>query len=156
MPLGGFPERPRKRFSRFLRRRRSRFVPPDARAAPGLTPSAVQHLWRSYGANWQRVAALAAEEPSLAEPIVGGLDAIKAEIVFAVRHEMARTLGDILARRTHVALLTRDQARSAVPTVAALMARELGWDEAEMARQIQQYDEDIQQFSIIPLQQDLH
>ncbi len=155
VPLGGFPERPRRRFSRFLRRRRTRVAPPDDSAAPWLTPAAVQHLWRSYGANWQAVAALAADEPALAEPIIAGLDAVKAEIVFAVRHEMARTLGDVLARRTHVALLARDQARSVVPTVAALMARELGWDEAEVARQIQQYEEYIQQFSVVPLQQDL-
>ncbi len=76
---------------------------------------------------------------------------MKAEVVFAVRHEMARTLGDVLARRTHVALLDRDQARSAVPAVAALMARELGWDNEETARQIARYDEHIEQFSVAPL-----
>lgn len=151
VPLGGFPERPRRRFSQFIRRRKSRVHPPNAAAVSWLKPTTVQHLWRSYGANWHAVAALAAEDPSLAEPIIEGQDAVKAEVVFAVRHEMARTLGDVLARRTHVALLDRDQARSAVPAVAALMARELAWDEAEIARQIARYEEHIEQFSVVPL-----
>lgn len=149
--LGGFAERPRRRFGRFIRRRRSRQRPPDNSTVPGLKPETVQRLWRSYGANWQAVASLALQDPMLAEPIVPGQDAIMAEVVFAVRHEMARSLCDVLARRTHIALLDRDQARSAVPAVAALMAHELGWDDAETARQIALYDKQIEQFSVAPL-----
>jgi len=151
VPLGGFAERPRRRFSRFIRRRRTRARPPEGATAPWLTAETVQHLWRAYGANWEAVANLAAQSPELAEPIVEGQDAVKAEIVFATRHEMARTLCDVLARRTHVALLDRHQARSAVPAVAALMARELGWDEGETERQIALYDQQIEQFSVAPL-----
>jgi len=153
VPLGGFPERPRRRFSRFIRRRKAHQQPPDGAVAPWLKPASVQQLWRSYGANWQFVADLAAKEPLLAEPIVAGQDAVKAEVIFAVRHEMARSLCDVLARRTHVALLDPDQARSAAPAVAALMARELSWDDTETARQIQLYDRQIEQFSLAPLRQ---
>lgn len=153
VPLGGFAERPRRRFSRFIRRRKARVRPPDSAAAPWLTAATIQRLWRAYGANWQTVADLATRDPRLAEPIVEGQDVVKAEIVFAARHEMARTLADVLARRTHVALLDRDQARSAVPAVAGLMAGELGWDEIETARQIALYDQQIEQFSLAPLRQ---
>ncbi|MGH2461107.1 MAG: glycerol-3-phosphate dehydrogenase/oxidase [Chloroflexota bacterium] len=149
--LGGFAERPRRRFSRFIRRRRARVRPPEGASASWLTPESVQRLWRSYGANWETVANLAAQSPELAEPIVAGQAAVKAEVIFATRHEMARTLCDVLARRTHVALLDPDQARSAAPAVAALMARELGWDDAETARQIALYDQQIEQFSVAPL-----
>lgn len=153
VPLGGFPERPRRRLSRFIRRRRSQQQAPAATLAPWLTPATVQRLWRSYGANWQVVAALARQEPALAEPIVAGQDAIKAEVVFAARHEMACSLIDVLARRTHVALLDPDQARGAVPAVAALMARELGWNNSDIERQITLYDQQIAQFSVAPLRE---
>ncbi len=151
VPLGGFAERPRRRFSRFIRRRKTRVRPPVGASAAWLSPETVQRLWRSYGANWEAIANLAAQDRTLAEPIVAGQDAIKAEVVFATRHEMARTLCDVLARRTHVALLAPDQARAAVADVATLMAHELGWDETETRRQIALYDQEIEQFSVEPL-----
>jgi glycerol-3-phosphate dehydrogenase len=51
-------------------------------------------------------------------------------VVWAVRHEMARTVEDVLARRTRTLLLGARSSIEAAPKVAGLMARELGKDEA--------------------------
>jgi glycerol-3-phosphate dehydrogenase len=151
--LGGFPERARRRFLRFgrlIRRRRS-LGPPGAGDSTVVPLETARRLWRSYGANWRAIVELIAADPSLGEPVVPGVDVRRAEVIFAVRHEMARTLLDALARRTHVALLDRDQARAAAPGVAALMGAELGWDAEERAGQVARYLDDVEQFSVAPL-----
>jgi glycerol-3-phosphate dehydrogenase len=152
--IGGFPELQRRRLGRLgrlgrllrLRRRRSR-VTLD-RKPTTLAPDVARRLYRIYGANWEAIASLVTDEPSLGDPVILGIDVLRAEIVFAARHEMARTLLDVLARRTHVAMLDRDQARSAARDVAQLMARELGWDDAEIARQIETFQRDVGQYSV--------
>jgi glycerol-3-phosphate dehydrogenase len=152
--IGGFPELQRRRLGRLgrlgrllrLRRRRSRVT--SDRKPTTLAPDVARRLYRIYGANWEAIAGLVADEPSLGDPVILGIDVLRAEIVFAARHEMARTLLDVLARRTHVAMLDRDQARSAARDVAQLMARELGWDDAEIARQIQAFQRDVGQYSV--------
>ena len=53
------------------------------------------------------VEALVAADPSLGEPLVPGLPYLRAEAVYAVRHEMATTLDDVLLRRTRAHLLDR-------------------------------------------------
>jgi glycerol-3-phosphate dehydrogenase len=52
---------------------------------------------------------------------------------------MARTLDDVLSRRTRARLLARDDSAGAADDVAALVGRELGWDDAERARQVKEY-----------------
>lgn len=154
VPLGGLPARTHQRFPSFrrlIRWRRHGNGQPDASRAPWLPSATVHRLWRSFGANWEVVAALARDDPALTAPVIAGQDVRKAEILFAVRHEMAQTLCDVLARRTHVALLDRDQARSVAPAVAGLVALELGWDDAEVKRQLERYDQEIEQFSPRPL-----
>ena len=150
--IGGFPERTGRRFariSRFIRRRRNRGAPTTSTSV--LDAAAARHLWQSYGANWTVVSDLIATDPSLGQPVVPGVDVICAEIVFAARYEMARTLLDALARRTHTAQLDRDQARSVAPAVAALMGGELGWSEEAQREQVASYLEHVEQFSIDPL-----
>ena len=51
-----------------------------------------------------------------------------AEVVWAARHEMARTVEDVLARRTRALFLNARAAEAMAPAVARLMAGELGWD----------------------------
>ena len=68
-----------------------------------------------------------------------GLAYSKAEVVYAVRAEMARTVDDVLSRRTRARLLARDASAAAAPEVAALMAAELGWGDAERERQVERY-----------------
>ena len=62
---------------------------------------------------------------------------MRAEAVYAARYEMAQNVEDILARRTRALLLARDECAAAADEVAALLAPELGWDQAESARQAQ-------------------
>ena len=83
--------------------------------------------------------AIARERGELAQPIVAGLPDLLAEVVYAARHEQARTLGDVLLRRTRLGLLAgRDILAGGEPAgrVAAALAPELGWDEAAVAEQI--------------------
>jgi glycerol-3-phosphate dehydrogenase len=77
------------------------------------------------------VGALVAADPSLGEPLVAGLPYLRAEVVHAVRHEMARTLGDVLDRRLRARILDRDGAAAAAAEVAALVGPELGWARPE-------------------------
>ncbi len=91
---------------------------------------------RAYGTEGEAVALMAASDPELALPLVAGLPYVRAEAVHAVRHEMARTLDDVLSRRTRARLLGRDDTSRAADDVAALIAPELGWTEAERQRQV--------------------
>jgi glycerol-3-phosphate dehydrogenase len=78
-------------------------------------------------------------DPTLRQPLVPGLPYLRAEAVHAVRREMARTIDDVLARRTRARLLARDASAAAADDVAALIGPDLGWDEAEQQRQAALY-----------------
>jgi glycerol-3-phosphate dehydrogenase len=84
---------------------------------------------RVYGADAAAIQELAEAEPALAEKLHPELPYIAAEVVWAVRHEMARTIEDVLARRTRALLLGARASIEAASKVAELMARELGADE---------------------------
>jgi len=106
----------------------------------GTPPPAVdRHLVGRYGSEAQRLIDLCDADPALAEPLVPGLRYRRAEAVFAVRHEMATTLTDVLTRRTRAHLQNRDACLASAPDVAALLASELGWDDADVDRQIAAY-----------------
>ena len=97
------------------------------------------HLAGRYGGEAPAVEAVLDEDPALARPLVAGLPYLAAEAVFAARHEMATTVDDVLSRRTRARLLARDASVAAAPTVARLLAAELGWDDAECGRQARAY-----------------
>jgi glycerol-3-phosphate dehydrogenase len=85
------------------------------------------------------IRALIAFRPDLAEPLVAGQPYVRAEAVYAVRHEMATTLDDVLARRTRAHLFDRAASLAAAPAVAALLGDELGWTPEETQRQLDAY-----------------
>ena len=97
------------------------------------------HLANRYGGEARTVLALADSDPALREPLVAGLPYIKAEAVYAVRHEMARTVDDVLSRRTRARLLARDASAAAAGDVAALIAPILGLSETEADAQASSY-----------------
>jgi len=66
-----------------------------------------------------------------------------AEVAYAVQHEMALTLADVLIRRTHVIYEVRDGGLARAPAVADLMAERLGWDEVERGRQLAEYERQV-------------
>ncbi len=96
-------------------------------------PEAAEHLVSRHGSDAWQVVALMTERPELTEPLVPGLPYLAAEAVWAVRAEMACTLEDILSRRTRALILDREATAAAAPAVAALVAPELGWSEADTA-----------------------
>jgi glycerol-3-phosphate dehydrogenase len=113
--------------------------------ADRLSPESIIHLVSAYGTNWGDVLALVEDDEALAEPIVAGLPYLKAEVVHATRREMALTLEDVLARRTHIFSQTRDQGLNVAAKVAALMEAELGWSVEEQARQEESYRKLVEQ-----------
>lgn len=92
-----------------------------------------------YGSDAEAIRALMAEDPSLAQKMHCKLDLTAAEVVWHVRHEMARTVGDVLARRSRSLLLDAQASMSAAHRVGEVMARELGWDAAALEHQVDRY-----------------
>jgi glycerol-3-phosphate dehydrogenase len=125
--------------------RQLRLVGADGFEPPALTlePSDHEHLTGRFGSEAPRVLALVDDDPALGEPLVPGLPYLKAEAVFAVRHEMARTLADVLERRTRARLLARDQSAAVADRVATLIAPELGWSDAIARAEVAAYRESV-------------
>lgn len=84
----------------------------------------------SYGSDSIAIQDLIRSEPSLGEALHPALIYCGAEVVWAARVEMARTVEDVLARRTRALFLNAHAASAMAPRVAAIMARELHRDEA--------------------------
>lgn len=97
------------------------------------------HLAGRFGGESAAVLGLTYEDPTLAEPLVPGLPYLKAEAVYAVRHEMARSVDDVLSRRTRARLLDRAATVAASDDVADLLAPLLGWSGDEKAKQAKDF-----------------
>jgi glycerol-3-phosphate dehydrogenase len=97
------------------------------------------HLLRRYGTEAVAIETLIAADATLGEPLVGGLPYVKAEAIHAVRAEMAGSVDDVLSRRTRARLLGRDASAAAAEAVARLIGPELGWDDATIAAEVEQY-----------------
>jgi glycerol-3-phosphate dehydrogenase len=95
-----------------------------------------EHLVGRYGAEATAVATLADDDWDLAKPLVPGLPYLRAEAIWAVRHEMATTLLDVLERRTRALILDRRATREAAPAVARLVGAELGWSEERVDAEV--------------------
>lgn len=107
---------------------------------PGaLDATAAAHLTSRYGSEAGLITALVVETPDLGRPLVAGLPYLRAEAVFAVRAEMARTVDDVLSRRTRCLILARDASAAAAPDVARLLAPELGWSPARVEQEAAAY-----------------
>lgn len=90
-----------------------------------------------YGTDAAKIDEIAASQLELSKPLVEGYLLRGAEVVWAVRHEMARSVEDVLARRSRLLFLNVAAAESAAPDVARLMASELGrsqeWQDAQIS-----------------------
>jgi len=105
----------------------------------GLHVARIDHLLGRYGGLVDDLLALIAQRRVLALPLAGAEDYLAAEIVYAVTHEGARHLDDVLTRRTRISIETFDRGVSAAGPAALLMAGELGWDEARTAEEVDHY-----------------
>jgi glycerol-3-phosphate dehydrogenase len=102
------------------------------------TPRKFGHLY-VFGSDAPAVRDIMQSHPSLAKPLHAALPYTGAEVVWAARFEMARTVEDVLARRTRALFLNAKAAVAMAPCVAELMAHELGRDKAWMAAQVQSF-----------------
>ncbi len=92
-----------------------------------------------YGTDAAKIEQLAIAEPELAKPLVAGYSLHGAEVIWAVRHEMARSVEDVLARRSRLLFLNVAAAETAAPEVARLMAGELGRDNNWQVAQVSEF-----------------
>ncbi len=99
----------------------------------------LEHLLHRYGDTVDQVLTLAHTMPFLGDPLPGEPEYLRAEAVYAVTHEGARHLDDVLTRRTRLSIEVRDRGLSAAPVVAELMAPHLGWTRADIDRELRQY-----------------
>ncbi len=117
---------------------------------PSPTASLRLHGWRLptdgqpphqalYGADLPGLNELIRERPDLGAPLHPSLPYVAAEVVWAARHEAARMLEDVLARRTRALFLDARASLEAAPGVAALLAGELGRDEAWQAGEVARF-----------------
>jgi glycerol-3-phosphate dehydrogenase len=79
-----------------------------------------------YGTDREKIIHLSVREPETAGTISESLPLLKAQVIWAVRHEMARTVEDVLSRRTRCLFLDAREAMRIAPEVASVMAKELG------------------------------
>jgi glycerol-3-phosphate dehydrogenase len=103
--------------------------PGDLDAPDTVGEEVLSQLAFRYGHAARTVLEIAAGDPKLAQPIVEGRPDLLAEAVVAARLEQARTVADVILRRTRLGLLAAPQLRDAdaVRPVAAAMGAELGW-----------------------------
>ncbi len=127
--VGGLPERP-------CVTEQLRLHGCMARTDPALP--AAGHL-RMYGSDYAEVEHFLDEDPSRRQSLHPRLPYLCGQVQWAVRHEMARTLEDVLARRTRSLLLGARASIEAAPRAATLMAAELGRDRAWADAQVREY-----------------
>jgi len=120
-------------------------LPGAAGIAPGPVlegppESLEEHLRWRYGARATEVAAQARQDPSLGERFVEDSCELGAEVAYAVEHEQALSLRDVLARRLQLGLRSRHRVDEiVVRRVAAVMAPRLGWEAEKVEREVQLY-----------------
>ena len=113
--------------------------------ATRVTSDAVlaERLVHAHGSAWREVWALIEEDASLGSRVAPDRPYVLAELRYAVLHEMACTLSDLLIRRVPVAFETSDHGRAAARAVAGAVGSWLGWDDAEQQRAVADYDADV-------------
>lgn len=99
------------------------------------------HLRSRFGTDAEAVVEIIAEDPTLAERLIASLPYLKAEVVYAVRREMAVHLDDVLCRRFRAHLIDARATLAAAPAAAALMGEELGWDAGRIVSEVAGYED---------------
>jgi len=99
-----------------------------------------RRLVHAYGTAWHGVWSLTQADPGLGSAVEPGLPYLFAELLHAITHEQAATLGDLLIRRTPIAFQTYDHGRAAATRIAPVIARWLRWSASEVLDAIEDYD----------------
>jgi glycerol-3-phosphate dehydrogenase len=112
-------------------------------AAHGLDVDTATHLCGVYGSRAPLLARRIAEEPALGARLDRELPYVWAEIEFAARHDLARTVEDVLARRVPLLLVSRDQGEAVCDAVADRLAEVLGWSPAQRRDMLAEYRAEV-------------
>ena len=122
--------------------------------SPGVDDASREHLADRYGHAAHLVVNMAAAEPALARRISPDLPDIVAEAAFAVDHEQAASVGDVLLRRTRLGLLDArrlcEPDAEGPPAVARAMGGQLGWDDARIRAELELWEEEARAEGIVP------
>jgi glycerol-3-phosphate dehydrogenase len=110
--------------------------------AVGATADEViaRRLVLAHGSSWHGIWSLTQADPTLGDAVEPGLPYLHAELLHAITHEQAATLGDLLIRRVPVAFETRDHGRSTARRIAHVVGRWLRWSAEEVDDAVAAYD----------------
>jgi glycerol-3-phosphate dehydrogenase len=114
--------------------------------------SSLHHLASRYGHFAERVLELCVERPELGAPILEGMPDLLVEALVAARFEQARTVADVLLRRTRLGLLAGRRLvedDSAVKRVAQVMGSELGWNRRQVKREAERWREAVEEEQLV-------
>ena len=106
----------------------------------GLDSQTVTHLLNRYGSLISEILDLIKEVPSLGKKLDSDLPYIKAEIYYAVSHEGARTVDDVISRRTRIAFEAHNQGLDLADAIAEIIAPVLGWSTKERRASVAAYE----------------
>jgi glycerol-3-phosphate dehydrogenase len=115
-------------------------------AIHGCTTTAVKGYLSVYGTDAEKIQHLIREQPVLAEQLTDEFPYTAAEVVWAARNEMARTIEDVLARRMRMLFLNAKAALKAAPRVASLLASELNYDQSWEQSQLKEFNDLANQY----------
>ena len=126
--------------------------PEDLEAPDGVGEEALAQLAFRYGHAARKVLAIARENPKLARPIAPGRPDLLAEVALAARAEQARSVGDVLLRRTRLGILAAPELRTAkaVRPVADVLGSELGWSRRRRSHEAEAWLEVAAQEGVDP------
>jgi glycerol-3-phosphate dehydrogenase len=105
----------------------------------GLPVDQVRRLLGRYGSRVHDLITLMVDDPALADPVPTAGDYLLAEAHYAVTHEGALHLDDVLTRRLHISIETPDRGVGAAESIAPLMGELLGWSPATVAAEVEHY-----------------
>ncbi len=109
----------------------------------GLAEDAIRHLLDRYGSLFEEVLAQAKDDSTLLEPLIEGLPYIKAEALYAITHEAALSIDDLLSRRTRIAFEASDSGLSITSYLGELLGKYAGLEKKEIAKSINEYEQII-------------
>jgi glycerol-3-phosphate dehydrogenase len=108
-----------------------------------IPPEIAAHLAGRYGRRAVDAVSILTEDPARLAPLAAGLPDSEAEVIFAARFDDARSVSDVLIRRTHLFWEAEGQGVSAAERVARILAGELGWSAEEEARSREEYAQEV-------------
>ncbi len=105
----------------------------------GVHPYRIRHLLDRYGSQIHEVLGLAADDPTLLQPLPGADDYLQVEALYATTHEGALHVEDVLARRTRISIEYAHRGTETAARVAELMAGVLGWTDDQRDQEVVTY-----------------